>query len=368
MNTIVRFGWLAPVLALALGLRAAAQDATPASGKVLILTNDRVLEGEIDRVGGQFRIRRGIGETLIAADRAKRLCADWSEALAYLRGQANLGDPDERLRLARWCHQNGLKEDALIEARTAIEMRPTHPETKQLLKMLERVATPAVAQLSPAIVKAPATQSQLDLSADALSTFNTRVQPILMNACASCHVGGQGGNFNLLRPGDGSARSVMQRNLAAAIAQLKLDHPVASPLLVKAVSAHGAMTQPPLRDRRAVPAQTLQQWAEQVAANNPHLLPAPASAAAPRFGPETAAPFTPAAFQAAVSTPVVSRTVTRPDDEVVPSALVSVQQALRAQMNPLQQPRPAPGSDSSTTDPNDWYSPAPFNKRTPPRK
>ena len=368
MKTIVRFGWLAPVLALGIGMRAAAQET--ASGKVLILTNDRVLEGDIERVGGRFRIRRGIGETLIAAERGKRLCADWSEALAYVRGQANLGDADERLRLARWCHQNGLKDDAQIEARAAVEMRPAHAETKQLLRMLERAVAPVAVQPTPNVVKAAAVQPQLDLSADALALFTTRVQPILMNACASCHAGGQGGDFHLLRPGDGSARIVIQKNLAAAVAQLKLDNPVASPLVVKAVSAHGAMTQPPLRDRRAVPAQTLQQWAEQVAANNPHLRPAPASATASRFGPDSAGPSSPsAASPAVVSTPVVSRAVTRPDGEFLPPALISVQQALRAQMNPLQQLPAAPGKvPLLATDPNDLYSPAAFNNHTPPRK
>ena len=113
-------------------------------GARLTVTDTQVewLEGEIDRVGSQFRVRRGAGEMLIAADRAKRLCADWSDALAYLRSQANLGDADERLRLARWCHQHGLKEDALIELRTALDMRPTHPETQQLAKMLGRAAAP----------------------------------------------------------------------------------------------------------------------------------------------------------------------------------------------------------------------------------
>lgn len=360
MKAIICIASLTPVLAMGLAPRIAAQEAAPASGKVLILTNDRVLEGEIDRVGSQFRVRRGAGEMLIAADRAKRLCADWSDALAYLRSQANLGDADERLRLARWCHQHGLKEDALIELRTALEMRPTHPETQQLAKMLGRAAAPPSTPPPPTAPKTASVSSSLDLSADAVAMFNTRIQPILLNACASCHANSQSGDFQLLRPGDGSARSVAQRNLAMAVAQLKLDNPSASPLLVKAVSAHGGQTQPPLRDRRVAPAQALQQWADQVTANNPHLLPATAQAAPLRSAPN--APTAPV-------TPVVSRTVERPPSEMLPPALLSVRDALVARMNPLQQTATSPSNSQTTTiDQNDAYSPRGFNELNTPRK
>src|SRR5688572_27782722 len=54
------------------------------TGTVLLLTNDRVLEGDIVQIGDQYRIRRGTAETVVTADRVKRLCADWPETLAYV--------------------------------------------------------------------------------------------------------------------------------------------------------------------------------------------------------------------------------------------------------------------------------------------
>jgi hypothetical protein len=265
------------------------------TGTVLLLVNDRVLEGDIVQIGDQYRIRRGTGEVVITAERAKRLCADWAETMAYVRSQANLGDPDERLRLARWCQLHDLREEALAEARVATEMRPTHRETLQLLQVLERASDAASAAAGSGTAKeqpgqtasaqppnkqpagsivpvsANAAAPQVDLSADGLAMFNTRVQPILMNLCASCHAGNESGGFKLHRAFENGARAASQRNLAAVMAHLDLERPFASSLLVKAVSVHGSMTQPPIRDRRAVPFLTLQHWVEHVVANNPHL-------------------------------------------------------------------------------------------------
>lgn len=362
MNTFIRFGWLAPVLALGFGLRAMAQDAPATTGKVLILANDRVIEGEIDRVGDQFRIRRGMGEALITADRAKRLCADWADALAYLRSQANLGDPDERLRLARWCHQHGLKDDALAETRSALEMRPTHPETKQLLHVLQRAS--ASAPPAPVAVKTAALLPQLDLSADAVTTFNNRVQPILMNACARCHVSDPGSRFRLQRAGEIGVRTTTQFNLASAVAQLKLDNPAASPLLVKAVSAHGAMSQPPFRDRKSVPMQTLLHWAEQVAANNPHLRGDSApTVAVSRPAPAFAISQPQPSGLAPPVKPAVSYTTVRMDGPDA-AAFVNAQTALIAQKSPLKAPAATGARDvpGVVVNPNDPFDPAGFNR------
>src|SRR5262245_31990723 len=108
----------------------------PLTGKVLLLENDRLLEGDIERIGDQYRIRRGAGELWIPVARAKRLCKDLDDVYLHMQSQSNLGDPDERLRLARWCQLNGLREKALMEARIAQQMRPDHDGTLQLVQLL----------------------------------------------------------------------------------------------------------------------------------------------------------------------------------------------------------------------------------------
>src|SRR5579871_5431153 len=105
-------------------------DNLPARGKVVLLPNDRVMEGDIERVGDQYRIRRPNGETWLSADVVRRLCNSLEETYAYMRTQANLKDPDERLRLAHWCMANGLRQQALDEATAAAVMRPRDADSQ----------------------------------------------------------------------------------------------------------------------------------------------------------------------------------------------------------------------------------------------
>src|SRR5262249_56413404 len=116
------------------------------------------------------------------------------EAFAILSRQANLHDPDERVRLARWCEHNGLHAHALAEAAAAVRLRPEHAGAKRLLERLQNTAAkePTPASGKPAEA-AEGPVPAVDLSAESLALFTSRVQPILMNACACCHATGRGG-------------------------------------------------------------------------------------------------------------------------------------------------------------------------------
>jgi hypothetical protein len=275
MNTLFRHLLGVAVLAGAGLAPARATDPAPAAaGKVLLLQNERALEGDIERVGDQYRVRRTVGETWVPAERALCLCQTMPEAFEQLRARANLGDADERLRLANWCRQYGLRPQALAEVREAVRLRPGHEPSRRLLANLEQSAwerplPPPPRPSEPEPPPAP----DVDLTADALGLFSTRVQPILMNACASCHATGRGGAFKLARAyGVGTAdRKTMQQNLAAVIGQLNARQPQASPLLTKSVSVHGAMAQAPLRNRQAPAYRTLEDWVGRTLANNPQL-------------------------------------------------------------------------------------------------
>jgi hypothetical protein len=270
---------LTPLLACAAALWAlgagpppAGEPAAPATGKVLVLDNERTLEGDVERVGEQYRVRRTVGETWVPGERVLRLCPDAVSAYAFLRGRANLRDPDERLRLAQWCRQHGLRDQALAEVEAAVKLRPDHPESRNLLAHLRQAAAPRPAEGPKAAARAPAPPvPTADLTAEALGVFATKVQPILMNACAGCHTTGRGGAFELTRAYefDTSGRRTVQQNLAAVLGQVNLREPQVSPLLTKAVSVHGPMAQAPLKGRQATAYRTLEDWVKLTAANNP---------------------------------------------------------------------------------------------------
>lgn len=254
-------------------------------GKVLLLESDRALEGDIERHGDQYCIRRGTGELWVPAEKGHYLCASWDEAFAKLAARSNLADADERLRLARWCHAHGLRERALAEVKAALAIRPGSTEAKKLLASCQNAPPAQLGQSAVGPAQLPAgPPPAIDLSADCQALFTTRVQPILLNACASCHATGRGGNFQLVRWAEGGQRGVTLKNLAAVLLQINRHHPSLSPLLLKGASVHGQGTQPPLPGgRQSVPFRTLDAWVRHVLASNPHLCP-PAQAPAAVFG------------------------------------------------------------------------------------
>jgi hypothetical protein len=280
MNTKIRL----ILCGLALGVPAAAllradPGSTKTVGRVLILEGDRTLEGEIQREGEDYLIRRPVGEVWISGEKVRKLCANWQEAYAYVRSQANLGDPDERIRLLHWCQLHNLRKEALAEATAAVELRPGDAEARRLKKSLRRTLAearvnsprkPAHAPVAPVKALAP-----VDLSAESMSGFTTLVQPILMNACANCHTGRRTTSFQLRRAYAGVTlgRLATQQNLAAVVAQIDRERPQLSPLLVKAVSTHGGANQAPLKGGRQTPAfRHLEEWVETTLADNPQLL------------------------------------------------------------------------------------------------
>src|SRR3989442_1080964 len=71
----------------------------PTKGKVLVLDNERTLEGDVERIGEQYRVRRALGELWLQRENVLRLCKDYPDAYRFLLTRSNLRDPDEHLRL-----------------------------------------------------------------------------------------------------------------------------------------------------------------------------------------------------------------------------------------------------------------------------
>jgi hypothetical protein len=251
----------------------AAQEART-DGHVLLLPSERGMEGDIEKIGDQYRVRRGASEVWLPAAKAVVLCADWDDAYTFMKKRANLGDPDERLRLSRWCQLNNLRGHALTEAKAALELRPAHEETRRLVTLLTRSAEAAASNSSKKALPPARTLAvvppKAEVSADAFAVFATRIQPILMNTCVQCHGGSRGGAFQLIHTESGQ-RASTQANLAAVLEQVNFVNPPMSPLLIKAVSRHGNANGAPIKDRQAVPFKALQAWIDYLLANNPHL-------------------------------------------------------------------------------------------------
>ncbi|MSU77960.1 MAG: hypothetical protein EXS16_07675 [Gemmataceae bacterium] len=275
MTTFIR---LALTVAIAIGfgplLHAQDTEKERTKGQVLILKNGNVMEGNIEKVGGQYCLRKGKSEVWIAADKITQLCADWEDAYTYAQKFIKQDSAVDRVRLARWCQLHNLHEKSLLEARIALNLDPSNSDAKQIITYLERELNepnrpnPAKLAAKQEPIKAP---PFVDVTTDTLIGFQSRVQPILFNACVTCHASGHGGKLHLDRASTTRQQAAAQHNLAAIMSYIDFDRPAVSPLLLKAITAHGDAPHAPIKNRDAKPFQAIQQWIEQMIARNPHL-------------------------------------------------------------------------------------------------
>jgi hypothetical protein len=161
-----------------------------------------------------------------------------------------------------------------------------------------------------------------ELNTEARATFANKVEPILLNACAGCHTADRGGAFRLTRSyGAGTAnRLSLQQNLAAVLAQVNLQQPQESKLLVKSITAHDPQARvAPLNGRQMAAYHTLEDWVQTTLASNPHLrerTPQPVPVAEAKAVPAPPPPAAPPTANFAASRPAPAQTT--PVDEFDP--------------------------------------------------
>lgn len=363
MNTKFRILLCALALAVPGRVILKASDIVPArtSGHVVVFDNDRTLEGDIERRGDQYCVRRSIGETWLPAEHVVALCADLEEAWKFLRTRANLRDPDERLRLARWCLFHGLRHQALEEVTAALDLRPNHTESQRLFRSLQQSNTPSPAPPKPREEsESSATPSlPLDFNPDALGVFTKRVQPILMNTCACCHATGHGGSFKLTQAFESGLLNhrATQQNLVAVLAEINRERPQASLLLTKALSAHGEAELPPIKSRQAPTYRTLEEWVKNALVNEPYPSAAQPVAALPVTESKTFVEMLGSKPEAAPPVAAPRPTTMSKLPEPVPSP--------PTERLPPTSPAPAAPASASAVDP---FDPANFNRQMHPDK
>jgi hypothetical protein len=334
-------------------LPAAAQDLPRTTGRVLVLSNEQTIEGVIERQGEQYRVRRPVGEVWVQQEQVLRLCQDHGEAYQFLRSRANLRDPDEHVRLSNWCQAHGLKKEAMDEARMVAQMRPNDAASIGLLKNLERAQRMHQTPQETKPHQEPESPPPVDTNS--LSMFVTRVQPILMNACANCHATGRGGAFRLSRTyehGWNSRKTTLQ-NLSAVLARVDVEQPQASLFLTKAVSIHGAMSQPALKDRDIPAFRALEEWVRTTIESNPHL--AQKAHALSQAGARTLPEASPQASAGEVEKKPMAKPAAPPLDRKEPSDPPGRTEAL-----------PQARTNNVDADPVDTFDPVIFNRQMHP--
>lgn len=262
---------LAPVVAIA-------QPATGvgSTAGLLLLKNGETLSGDITRSGDYYLVAAPDSEIQIRLHDAEAVCHDLDDAYRHKAAKINLHSAEDHVLLAQWCIDRKLFGCAARELTAAYRLDDTHPRIVLLERRLKAAMAepkPAPAPTAPPTLPGP-TDEQLEqtvrsLSPEALQEFTARVQPLLVNYCATagCHGPKPGSDFHLHRVylNERNDPRMVRANLHAVMAQLDKQRVAASPLLTVPLGTHGGGKKPLFTAYNSEHYRILAAWATRVA-------------------------------------------------------------------------------------------------------
>ncbi|MBX6315395.1 MAG: hypothetical protein IRY99_21165, partial [Isosphaeraceae bacterium] len=254
---------------------AASESTAPSPPTVLLLSNGKVLQGPILKEDAGYVIKHKFGEIRFKRREVEGCFATLQEAYQYKLKHTPERDPDERLKLARWCLDQKLYDEAREQLQVLLTLNPNDAQASAMLynldAMAERAATrdQQVARTAATIAaeEEPGRPHELDISrirkpsrrAQALGLpaifdlppalafrryqeFTRDVHPMLQRRCAKCHnEQGQAGAFQLI-PARGvrdyGNELLLRANLDATLRLVNPEDPAHSDLLTHTLLPH----------------------------------------------------------------------------------------------------------------------------------
>ncbi|MEZ5951073.1 MAG: hypothetical protein R3C12_18040 [Planctomycetaceae bacterium] len=218
--------------------------------------------------------------------------ASLTEAYRQQRDAMTRPTAEQHTRLANWCMQQQLFEEAERELQSALKLQPQHLPAHRLIEQLKGrkprdsdfINKEQQQQMDDLLIKMEFSPGRPlgGLDASLAKDFATRIEPLLLNSCAnaSCHGQTAENSFRLTPKWNlrGNTRHITDQNLAAVLQQLDLKNPERSPLIAKLDGQHGPRRMPVFTGARAAEhRKNLENWAllaaRYLATQSPRLLP-----------------------------------------------------------------------------------------------
>jgi hypothetical protein len=250
-------------------------EATAPSRTVLLMKdgNVKIFDGPATEDHKDHVITLDIGQIRIAKAQVEQRFGSLREAYEYQRDHLPDRDPDEHLRLARWCLTHGMQAEAAEQLNALLSWSPDDVTARNMLRNLS-IASREQGARDSGVVRTGADAGrggneprELDVSVlGQIRTYKGRIPPpvvfdlpeplavrrfqeygqtvhrVLQVRCASCHDESSDRNFRLIRardPKDLTNAMLVRTNLDATLGLIDRTNPGHSPLLINAIMPHG---------------------------------------------------------------------------------------------------------------------------------
>jgi len=263
--------------------------AEPAHG-MLLLKNGETLEGKISAAGDFYLVVAENTEMQVRARDVEVACRNLDDVVAHKVARLNPRSVDDRIALAQWCIDRELYGIAARELTEAYRIDDTHPRIPLLERRMKaamsppRTVPPPPPPAAPAVDESTVNAALSGLSSEAVHDFTVRVQPLLMNYCATagCHGPKPNSEFHLERVylNELNDSRVVRRNLFAALNQIDRRAPATSKLLTVPLTPHGGGKNALFHAHNAEHYRQLAIWVGKAASAAPTKTAAPTTASA----------------------------------------------------------------------------------------
>ncbi|MBY0457965.1 MAG: hypothetical protein K2V38_11545, partial [Gemmataceae bacterium] len=249
------------------------------TGRYVVLKDDKLIEGAVTLRGDVVVVRQGTLDRPFPKSQVHYVAESHDEVYKYMLARVPADDVKSRVLVARWCMLSGMREQALTEAREILKLQPTNADAASMVRSLElslrqnpppgapKMTAPQPPTFTTDLNTKPAlpapVEPEASVTPEASNWFGARVQPFLANQCVGCHSAADyRGTFRLSRvvPGVDPGVEITRANLKAVAAQLRKDDPGSSPLLAKALVAHGGQRAPAVASKDAAAYKALEGW------------------------------------------------------------------------------------------------------------
>ncbi len=277
--------------------------AAKARPTVLLLTNGRVLQGTIVADGSNYALMQRGGVIRFPKSKVEQTFGSMRELFEYKRARTPERDPDEVMKLARWCLNEKLNVEARETLNQLLVLSPRHQQAKSMLGFLDAAEETAMMR-DNAVVQTSGVQTEAaparrddapeELNPQILSRirremgvngppvifdlpaplavkraeeFRRVIHPIVQFYCAKCHDERYQGSFQLVRvpPRRPASPDVLRSNLDAVLSLVDPNEPSSNTrLLANALLPHGngANKRPILRGPNDPAYQALAKWVD----------------------------------------------------------------------------------------------------------
>jgi hypothetical protein len=245
---------------------------------VLLLNNGRMLQGTVTEEGTEVVLRQNGGEIRFKKLDVERTFASIAEVYQYKLTQLPERDPEEHMKLARWCLGQNMRDEAKAELLAVLALSPKSNQARAMLGSIEADESragqtkrdPSVARASAEVVERDSGSSrpqsmvdpsllnraQRELGISGLPVifdlppavavkraeqFSKNIHPLLQMTCAKCHNEQYSGRFQLVEVKNrrGLTGTVLRANLDATLQLINPENPAGSELLSSVLLPHG---------------------------------------------------------------------------------------------------------------------------------